>query len=222
MILMLDNYDSFTFNIVQYLRQLGADVIICENNDISLFEIEALNPKAIVLGPGPGTPEEAGITLQCINHFADKLPLLGVCLGHQAIAQYFGAKIVNAEKIMHGRTSQVFHDQRGVFKGLDNPTEFTRYHSLIIDKQSLPDTLTVSAWTTTAKTTTEYNDCQYLNPQQQLDHSQAHSNSVNEIMAIRHKVLPIEGVQFHPESILSHAGLKLFENFLQQHDLLSF
>lgn len=197
MILLLDNYDSFTYNIVQYLQQLGAEVKVVENDKVSLADIEALNPAAIVLGPGPGTPDEAGITLQCIQHFAGKVPLLGVCLGHQAIAQSFGANIIRASKIMHGRTSQVFHDQQGVFDGLDNPTEFTRYHSLIIDKASLPDTLLISAWTS------------------------SESNAPDEIMGIRHKQLPIEGVQFHPESILSHAGLKLFENFLKQHHLLS-
>ena len=197
MILLLDNYDSFTYNIVQYLQQLGAEVKVVENDKVSLADIEALNPAAIVLGPGPGTPDEAGITLQCIQHFAGKLPLLGVCLGHQAIAQSFGANIIRASQIMHVRTSQVFHDQQGVFEGLDNPTEFTRYHSLIIDKASLPDTLLISAWTS------------------------SESNAPDEIMGIRHKQLPIEGVQFHPESILSHAGLKLFENFLKQHHLLS-
>ncbi|HAO58908.1 MAG TPA: aminodeoxychorismate/anthranilate synthase component II [Psychrobacter sp.] len=197
MILLLDNYDSFTYNIVQYLQQLGAEVKVVENDKVSLADIEALNPAAIVLGPGPGTPDEAGITLQCIQHFAGKLPLLGVCLGHQAIAQSFGANIIRASQIMHGRTSQVFHDQQGVFEGLDNPTEFTRYHSLIIDKASLPDTLLISAWTENG------------------------ANAPDEIMGIRHKQLPIEGVQFHPESILSHAGLKLFENFLKQHHLLS-
>ncbi len=197
MILLLDNYDSFTYNIVQYLQQLGAEVKVVENDKVSLADIEALNPAAIVLGPGPGTPDEAGITLQCIQHFAGKLPLLGVCLGHQAIAQSFGANIIRASQIMHGRTSQVFHDQQGVFEDLDNPTEFTRYHSLIIDKASLPDTLLISAWTSNE------------------------SNAPDEIMGIRHKQLPIEGVQFHPESILSHAGLKLFENFLKQHHLLS-
>jgi len=206
MILLLDNYDSFTYNIVQYLQQLGAGVVVVENDAVSVADITALKPKAIVLGPGPGTPDEAGITLQCIKHFADKLPLLGVCLGHQAIAQSFGATIVRASQIMHGRTSQVLHDQQGVFSGLDNPTEFTRYHSLIIDKSSLPNTLKISAWTSN-------NSCnsQEFNSQDNL----------NEIMGIRHKHLPIEGVQFHPESILSQAGLELFENFLVQHHLLS-
>ena len=206
MILLLDNYDSFTYNIVQYLQQLGTQVVVVENDAVSVADITALNPKAIVLGPGPGTPDEAGITLQCIKHFADKLPLLGVCLGHQAIAQSFGATIVRASQIMHGRTSQVFHDQQGVFSGLDNPTEFTRYHSLIIDKSSLPDTLKISAWTSNnSRNSQEFNS----------------QDNLNEIMGIRHKHLPIEGVQFHPESILSQAGLKLFENFLVQHHLLS-
>lgn len=206
MILLLDNYDSFTYNIVQYLQQLGAEVVVVENDAVSVADITALNPKAIVLGPGPGTPDEAGITLQCIKHFADKLPLLGVCLGHQAIAQSFGATIVRASQIMHGRTSQILHDQQGVFSGLDNPTEFTRYHSLIIDKSSFPSTLKISAWTSNNS-----RNSQELNSQDNL----------NEIMGIRHKHLPIEGVQFHPESILSQAGLKLFENFLVQHHLLS-
>ena len=205
MILLLDNYDSFTYNIVQYLQQLGTQVNVVENDSITLTEIESLAPSAIVLGPGPGTPEEAGITLSCIQHFCDKLPMLGVCLGHQAIAQYFGANIVRASKIMHGRTSQVFHDQRGVFTGLNNPTIFTRYHSLIVENSSVPDSLIVSAWTT---------DNQVGNPA--LDQVDSH-----EIMGIRHKHLPIEGVQFHPESILSKTGLKLFENFLTQHGLLS-
>lgn len=208
MILLLDNYDSFTYNIVQYLQQLGAVVEVAENDKVSLADIEKLNPAAIVLGPGPGTPNEAGITLQCIQHFAGKLPLLGVCLGHQAIAQCFGAQIVHAPQIMHGRTSQVFHDQRGVFEGLDNPTEFTRYHSLIIDKNSLPDCLMISAWTS-AGANKENSSVSY------------NKNAADEIMGIRHKHLPIEGVQFHPESILSQAGLQLFENFLQQHHLLS-
>ncbi len=206
MILLLDNYDSFTYNIVQYLQQLGAGVVVVENDAVSVADITALKPKAIVLGPGPGTPDEAGITLQCIKHFADKLPLLGVCLGHQAIAQSFGATIVRASQIMHGRTSQVLHDQQGVFSGLDNPTEFTRYHSLIIDKSSLPNTLKISAWTSNNS-----RNSQEFNSQGNLD----------EIMGIRHKHLPIEGVQFHPESILSQAGLELFENFLVQHHLLS-
>lgn len=208
MILLLDNYDSFTYNIVQYLQQLGAEVRVAENDKVSLADVERLNPAAIVLGPGPGTPNEAGITLQCIKHFAGKLPLLGVCLGHQAIAQCFGADIIRAPQIMHGRTSQVFHDRQGVFEGLDNPTEFTRYHSLIIDKNSLPDTLLISAWTSSGSNKED-------------SHLAYDKNSADEIMGIRHKQLPIEGVQFHPESILSHAGLKLFENFLKQHHLLS-
>ncbi|WP_296201904.1 anthranilate synthase component II [Psychrobacter sp. UBA3962] len=208
MILLLDNYDSFTYNIVQYLQQLGAEVRVAKNDKVSLADVERLNPAAIVLGPGPGTPDEAGITLQCIEHFAGKLPLLGVCLGHQAIAQCFGADIIRAPQIMHGRTSQVFHDRQGVFEGLDNPTEFTRYHSLIIDKNSLPDTLLISAWTSSGSNKED-------------SHLTYDKNAADEIMGIRHKQLPIEGVQFHPESILSHAGLKLFENFLNQHDLLS-
>ena len=201
MILLLDNYDSFTYNIVQYLQQLGAKVIVRENDAVSLADIETLNPKAIILGPGPGTPDEAGITLSCIQHFADKLPLLGVCLGHQAIAQLFGASIIRASEVMHGRTSEVFHNQQGVFKALDNPTKFTRYHSLVIDKDTLPDTLEISAWTSVNNDT--------------------NGKVLSEIMGIRHKTLPIEAVQFHPESILSEAGLRLFQNFLLQHHLIS-
>ena len=206
MILLLDNYDSFTYNIVQYLEQLGADISVCQNDKVSLADIKALAPKAIVLGPGPGTPDEAGITLDCIRHFKDTLPLLGVCLGHQAIAQAFGANVINAEKIMHGRTSLVHHNQSGVFQNLESPTEFTRYHSLIIDKNTLPDTLEVTAWT-------DY-------PADSSTLTQQTGNHINEVMAIRHKQLPIEGVQFHPESILSQAGLQLFNNFLTQHNLV--
>ncbi|PNK60000.1 anthranilate synthase component II [Psychrobacter sp. FDAARGOS_221] len=191
MILLLDNYDSFTYNIVQYLQQLGGTVKVCTNDSVGLDDIAALQPQAIVLGPGPGTPDEAGITLACIEHFADKLPLLGICLGHQAIAQVFGARVISAAQIMHGRISQVHHDQQGVFKDLPNPTHFTRYHSLIVDPHSLPDTFHISGWT-----------------------------DQDEIMAIRHKHLPIEGVQFHPESILSDAGLQLLNNFLQAHNLV--
>ena len=204
MILLLDNYDSFTYNIVQYLQRLGAPVNVVKNDKVTLAELESLAPTAIVLGPGPGTPDEAGITLSCIDHFAGKLPMLGVCLGHQAIAQYFGANIIRASQVMHGRTSQVFHDQRGVFTGLDNPTVFTRYHSLIVENSSVPNSLIVTAWTS---------------DRQDQNHG-IDKLKANEIMGLRHRQLPIEGVQFHPESILSKSGLKLFENFLTQHHLL--
>ncbi len=205
MILLLDNYDSFTYNIVQYLQQLQADVVVYKNDAISLADIDAMQQKgrlqAIVLGPGPGTPDEAGITLACIRHFAGKLPLLGVCLGHQAIAQAFGASIVRAGQVMHGRTSLVYHSGEGVFNGLANPTQVTRYHSLLVDKATLPDTLKMTAWT--------------------MAHTGANSidgmvdiDDIDEIMGIRHRQLAIEGVQFHPESILSEAGLSLLNNFI--------
>lgn len=203
MVLLLDNYDSFTYNIVQYLEILGVEVVVCKNDAIDIQDIIKMQPQGIVLGPGPGTPDEAGLTLACICYFTGKLPMFGVCLGHQAIAQAFGARIVRAQQVMHGRTSSVYHHQAGVFKGLSNPTNVTRYHSLIIDKATLPDALEVTAWTPLATSNSQKND-----------------TVVDEIMAIRHKEFAIEGVQFHPESILSESGLHLFKNFLIVNNLI--
>lgn len=191
MLLMLDNYDSFTYNVVQYLAELGADVHVYRNDEISLAEIEEMAPERMVISPGPCTPNEAGISLAAIEHFAGKLPILGVCLGHQAIGQVFGGKVIRAGQVMHGKTSQVYHTDQGVFKGLENPFEATRYHSLVVEQASLPDCLEVTAWTRTA------------------------AGEVEEIMGVRHKTLPIEGVQFHPESILTKHGHDLLRNFLQ-------
>ncbi len=191
MILMIDNYDSFTFNLVQYLGELGADVVVERNDQISIKEIEALAPERIMLSPGPCTPTEAGISLDVIDHFKGKLPIFGVCLGHQAIGQAFGGDIVRAEEIMHGKTSSIYHRDTGVFNELNDPFEATRYHSLVIDQDTLPDCLEVTAWTET--------DC----------------GEVDEIMGVRHKQFAIEGVQFHPESILSEFGHELLANFLK-------
>ena len=193
MILMLDNYDSFTYNIVQYLGGLGAEVVTRRNDTISLDEIEAMAPSHIVVSPGPCTPNEAGISLDLIRHFAGKLPLLGVCLGHQAIGQVFGGKVVRAPQVMHGKTSDIRHSGQGVFKGLDDPLSVTRYHSLVVERESLPECLEVTAWT----------DADDVTP--------------GLIMGLRHKELPIEGVQFHPESILSRQGHEMLANFLERH-----
>lgn len=193
MLLMIDNYDSFTYNIVQYFGELGQDVQVYRNDEISLEEIEALNPKYLVISPGPCSPNEAGISLAAIHHFAGKIPLLGVCLGHQSIGQAFGGDVIRAREVMHGRLSSMYHADVGVFKDLPNPFTATRYHSLIVDKNTLPDCLEMTAWTQT--------------PDGQLD----------EIMGLRHKTLPIEGVQFHPESILSEHGHQLLKNFLDQY-----
>ncbi len=192
MLLMLDNYDSFTYNLVQYFGELGADVHVHRNDKITIDEIEALNPEKIVISPGPCTPNEAGISLEAIKHFAGKKPILGVCLGHQSIGQAFGGKIVHASKIMHGKTSPIYHNNSSVFKGLNNPVEATRYHSLIIEKASLPDCFEITAWT------------------------QNDDGNLDEIMGISHKTLPIEGVQFHPESILTEQGHALLKNFLDR------
>ncbi|ROT95720.1 aminodeoxychorismate/anthranilate synthase component II [Marinobacter sp. R17] len=191
MLLMIDNYDSFTYNVVQYLAELGADVHVYRNDEITVEQIEALNPERLVISPGPCTPNEAGISMEAIRHFAGKLPILGICLGHQSIGQVYGGNVIRAGQVMHGKTSPVFHADTGVFRGLNNPLEATRYHSLVIDKDSLPDCLEVTAWTRNS------------------------DGSVEEIMGVRHKTLPIEGVQFHPESIMTEQGHELLRNFLR-------
>lgn len=191
MILMIDNYDSFTYNIVQYLGELGQDVKVVRNDEITLEEIEKLAPEKIVISPGPCSPNEAGISMAAIQHFAGKIPVLGVCLGHQSIGQVFGGKVVRARQVMHGKTSPIHHKNVGVFSGLNNPLTATRYHSLIIEKESLPDCLEITAWT------------------------QLPDGSVDEIMGVRHKTLKVEGVQFHPESILTEQGHELLKNFLE-------
>jgi len=190
MLLMIDNYDSFTWNIVQYLGELGAEVKVYRNDELTLAEIETMQPEKIVISPGPCTPDQAGISVDVITHFAGKIPLLGVCLGHQAIGQAFGGNIVRAKKVMHGKLSRIHHNNAGVFSELNNPFTATRYHSLVIDNQSLPDCLEVTAWT------------------------QDGSGAMDEIMGVRHKTLAVEGVQFHPESILSEHGHQLLQNFL--------
>lgn len=191
-VLMIDNYDSFTFNIVQYLGELGAEVITHLNDDITIEQIEALAPTHLVVSPGPCTPNEAGISMAAIEYFAGKLPILGVCLGHQAIGQVYGGKVVRAPQVMHGKTSEVLHANQGVFAGLDNPVEVTRYHSLVVDKASLPDCLEVTAWTGDDDVTPGL------------------------VMGFRHRELDIEGVQFHPESILTRQGHELLANFLKR------
>ncbi len=185
MLVMIDNYDSFTYNLVQYLGELGEEVNTFRNDEISIREIEALNPDRIMVSPGPCTPNEAGISLAVIEHFKGKLPLMGVCLGHQSIGQAFGGKVVRAKQIMHGKTSKLEHNNVGVFKGLENPFTVTRYHSLVVERESLPDCLEITAWT-----------------------------DDGEIMGLRHKEMAIEGVQFHPESILTEHGHDLLQNFL--------
>ncbi|MFZ3204606.1 MAG: aminodeoxychorismate/anthranilate synthase component II [Pseudomonas sp.] len=192
MLLMIDNYDSFTYNVVQYLGELGADVHVIRNDELSVAEIAALQPERIVVSPGPCTPNEAGVSLAVIQHFAGQLPILGVCLGHQSIGQAFGGDVVRARQVMHGKTSPVFHENSGVFAGLNNPLTVTRYHSLVVKRETLPDVLQVTAWT------------------------QFEDGAVDEIMGLRHKTLNIEGVQFHPESILTEQGHELFANFLKQ------
>ncbi|OUS06678.1 anthranilate/aminodeoxychorismate synthase component II [Gammaproteobacteria bacterium 42_54_T18] len=191
MLLMIDNYDSFTYNVVQYLGELGADVRVFRNDEITVADIEKLNPSKLVISPGPCTPNEAGISVEAIKHFAGKMPILGVCLGHQSIASVFGGEVVRAEQVMHGKTSAVYHRNEGVFKGLNNPFQATRYHSLVVKREALPDCLEVTAWT------------------------QKQDGSVDNIMGLRHKEFAIAGVQFHPESILTEHGHDLFKNFLE-------
>ncbi|NOZ68288.1 MAG: aminodeoxychorismate/anthranilate synthase component II [Deferribacteres bacterium] len=186
MLLMIDNYDSFTYNLVQYFGELGEDIKVFRNDRITVAGIEKLNPDRIVISPGPCTPREAGISIEVVRHFAGKVPILGVCLGHQSIGAAYGAEIVNAPRLMHGKTSMIHHDGRTIFENLPNPFEATRYHSLIIRKDTLSDEFEISAWT-----------------------------DMGEIMGIRHKKLVVEGVQFHPESILTKAGKDLLRNFLK-------
>ncbi|MED5491043.1 MAG: aminodeoxychorismate/anthranilate synthase component II [Pseudomonadota bacterium] len=192
MLLMIDNYDSFTYNVVQYLGELGADVKVVRNDELTVAEIEALNPERIVVSPGPCTPNEAGVSVPVLKHFAGKLPILGICLGHQSIGQAFGGDVVRARQVMHGKTSPVYHEGLGVFAGLNNPLTVTRYHSLVISRDTLPDCLELTAWT------------------------QHDDGSVDEIMGVRHRDYLIEGVQFHPESILSEQGHEMLANFLKQ------
>ncbi len=186
MLLMIDNYDSFTYNLVQYFGELGEDVAVYRNDEITLEKIETLNPRHIVISPGPCTPNEAGISVPLIKHFAGKLPILGVCLGHQAIGQAFGGRIVHAKQVMHGKNSAIRHNGGSVFRNLPNPLQATRYHSLVIERASLPACLEQTAWT-----------------------------DDGEIMGVRHKELAIEGVQFHPEAVLTEHGHELLANFLQ-------
>nr|WP_285843033.1 aminodeoxychorismate/anthranilate synthase component II [Metabacillus litoralis] len=185
---MIDNYDSFTFNLVQYLGELGEELVVKRNDEITIAEIEELNPQFLMISPGPCSPNEAGISMEAIKYFAGKIPIFGVCLGHQSIAQVFGGDVVRAERLMHGKTSEMHHNGETIFKEMENPFTATRYHSLIVKNETLPDCLEVTAWT-----------------------------DENEIMALRHKTLPIEGVQFHPESIMTTFGKDLLRNFITQY-----
>lgn len=191
MLLIIDNYDSFTYNVVQYLGELGADVQVYRNDEITIAEIEAKKPDHIVISPGPCTPNEAGVSMETIRHFAGKIPLLGICLGHQSLGQVFGGDVIRAREVMHGKLSPVYHKGVGVFTGVDNPCTCTRYHSLVVDKETLPDCLEITAWT------------------------QKEDGSMDEIMGLRHKTLAVEGVQFHPESIMTDFGHDLLANFLR-------
>jgi para-aminobenzoate synthetase component 2 len=184
MMLLIDNYDSFTYNLVQLLEQLDHEVKVFRNDCIDTLRIEALHPSAIVISPGPGTPASSGVSIEAIDHLGPTTPILGVCLGHQAIAASYGAKVVRAQRVMHGKTSMIFHDGRHIFRGLNNPFEAVRYHSLIVDKDTLPDCLEITAWT-----------------------------AQGEIMGLRHRRYPVEGVQFHPESILTKTGINILQNF---------
>ena len=190
LLMMIDNYDSFTYNLVQYFRELGADVQVFRNDEISIEDIERLAPSHLVISPGPCTPNEAGISLAAIATFAGKIPILGICLGHQSIGQVFGGEVIRAKNVMHGKTSSIYHQNTSLFTGLPNPQTATRYHSLVISADALPDCLEVTAWSQTA------------------------TGERDEIMGIRHKTLAVEGVQFHPESILTEAGHALLANFL--------
>lgn len=192
MLLMIDNYDSFTYNLVQYFGELGAEVAVHRNDALNVAQIEALAPQQIVISPGPCTPNEAGVSLSVIENLGDRIPIFGVCLGHQSIGQAFGGKVVRARKVMHGKTSMIYHAGIGVFQGLPNPFEATRYHSLVVERESLPDCLEITAWTETS------------------------DGKIDEIMGLRHKSLAIEGVQFHPESILTREGKNLLGNFLRR------
>ena len=193
MLLMIDNYDSFTYNLVQYFGELGQEVEVYRNDKISIAQIENLAPKYIVISPGPCNPNKAGISIDVINHFKGQIPLLGVCLGHQSIGQAFGGKVIHAHKIMHGKTSDIHHNNTNIFKGLEKTFIATRYHSLVIEKKSLPDCFEITAWT------------------------QNDNETMDEIMGLRHKELPISGVQFHPESILTSYGHELLSNFLKMY-----
>ena len=193
MLLMIDNYDSFTYNLVQYLGELGQDVKVVRNDELTVAQITALAPERIVISPGPCTPNEAGVSLEVLEKLSGQMPILGVCLGHQSLGQAFGGKVVRARTIMHGKTSPIRHKGLGVFAGLPDPFEATRYHSLVVEKDSLPDCLEITAWTE--------------NP----------DGSMDEIMGLRHKSLPVEGVQFHPESILTQHGHDMLRNFLEGH-----
>ena len=190
MILMIDNYDSFTYNIVQYLGELGATVDVRRNDEISLDEIQQLEPEKIVISPGPCTPNEAGISMEVVRTFGQSIPILGICLGHQSIGQSYGGEVVRARQVMHGKLSKVHHDGQGIFQGVPNPIEVTRYHSLVVSKNSVPNSLDVTAWT-------EFED-----------------GTFDEVMALRHRDFEVEGVQFHPESIKTQAGHQLLNNFL--------
>ena len=191
MLLMIDNYDSFTYNLVHYLEELGEKVCVYRNDKLSLDEIESLDPGKIVISPGPCTPNEAGISLEVVSQFKDKLPILGVCLGHQSIGQAFGGKVVKASTVMHGKTSEIIHKNSDIFQGIDIPFSATRYHSLVLEKDSLPECFEVTAWTENKE------------------------GGVDEIMGLRHRDYPLYGVQFHPESILTSTGHQLLQNFLQ-------
>ncbi|MER3546830.1 MAG: anthranilate/aminodeoxychorismate synthase component II [Rhodanobacteraceae bacterium] len=192
MLLLIDNYDSFTFNLAQYLGELGEEVRVLRNDALDMAGIRALKPSRILISPGPGTPDDAGVSLALLRELAGEVPILGVCLGHQAIGQVFGGRIIRAKKIMHGKTSMIHHNGQGVFAGLPNPFQATRYHSLVVERASLPDCLEMTAWTQTS------------------------AGEFEEIMGLRHKTLPVEGVQFHPESILTQHGHDLLRNFLRE------